>query len=195
MQAGIGGEAGHAVYPQRGTQRQSGRVQAAPQCLGRQHCVGLPATRRQHQLTCGYALGVRLQHLGHGLALHHRAHRHRRGIRGALVHASTHVRVQRQVAVAQQHFAIPQCRQRSLFQAEVGRAWCALRTRGQHDTGGSEGIGHGDRLCRCQHQERNADTTPQRLPATAMKTAFHGPARRGSGAALALAALAIAAIC
>lgn len=105
MQAGIGGEAGHAIYPQRRTQRQPGRIQPAPQCLGRQHRVGLPATRCQHQLTCGYALGVRLQHLGHGLPFHHRAHRHRRGVRRALVHASPHVRVQRQVAVAQQHLA------------------------------------------------------------------------------------------
>ena len=143
MQAGIGGEAGHAIYPQRRTERQPGRIQTTPQRLGRQHRVGLPATRRQHQLACGYALGLGLQHLGHGLAFHHRPYRHRRGIRRALVHASSHVRVQREVAVAQQHFALGQCRQRNLFQAEIGCTWRPLRTRGKHDAGRGGGIGHG----------------------------------------------------
>ena len=94
MQAGIGSESGHAVHAQRRAQWQAGGIESTCQRSRRQHRVGLPATWRQHQIPHRYPFGIGLQHLGHGLTLHHRADRHRRGVGRAFVHASAHVRVQ-----------------------------------------------------------------------------------------------------
>ncbi|MNT24233.1 hypothetical protein D3C72_1596980 [compost metagenome] len=73
-QAGVRGEPRHAVHAQCRAQRQSGRIQAPADRIACHHGMGLPTTRGQHQVAHRQARRLRLQHFGHGLALHHRIH-------------------------------------------------------------------------------------------------------------------------
>ena len=141
MQAGIGGEAGHAIYPSAVLSGSPAGSRRRPSALAGSTAWVCQPPRRQHQLARGYASAlIAAPRPRSGLpspplpppARHTTASSMRPRMYGS-----------NEVAVAQQHFAIGQCRQRNLFQAEIGCTWRPCGREGKHDAGRGGGIEHG----------------------------------------------------
>ena len=140
VQAHIRGETGHAIHAQCGGQRHGTRIQPALKQAAIGDDMRLPAAVRQHHVAGAEVRMARIDHFRHRAAVHHLADLDRLGVGTAGIHAAAHVRVQREVAVAQQHLALAGHRQRHVFHTEVVGGRLAARTRGQHDAGVLRGV-------------------------------------------------------
>ena len=85
--------------------------------------------------------GLSRRHLAHGAALHHLVDGFRLGVGRPLVHASTHVRIERQPERAHEHLSGAGQRLGKFLNAEILRGGFALRARREHDAAG--GVSHG----------------------------------------------------
>ena len=79
-----------------------------PRLVSIDHAVFLPAAHADHAVAGGKFGVAAVHHLAHGAANHHAVERLRRDIAFAVVHATTHIRVQAQEMVPHQHLALQQ---------------------------------------------------------------------------------------
>ncbi len=107
----------------------------------------LPATRQYQQIARVIVGVIGFDHFANGAAFHEGVDGHRRDIGRAVVHASAHVRVQRQEAIAYQDLIVAGRRDGDVFDTEVVGAGFTLRARGQHDAAVGKGC-HGEFLAK-----------------------------------------------
>lgn len=99
----------------------------------------LPAAG-QHQQIARMIVGViGRDDFANGAAFHYGIDGHWRGVGGAFVHAATHIRVQRQEAIADQNLIVAGRCDGDLFDAKVVRAGFSVRARCQHDAAVDDG--------------------------------------------------------
>ncbi|MNV40978.1 hypothetical protein D3C71_1325990 [compost metagenome] len=171
LQTHIGGKSGHAVHTQGGTDRQAIVLKLAAELVAMDDRVRLPVARSQHMLADGETGMVGGKHFSNGAPFHHRVQRNRCGVGRPLLHATAHVGIQRQIAIAQQHLARARRGNRHVLDTEVGRDGSTVGARGEDDAGVGE---RGHQWIAPGRRKRNPDSTPSRHVRAGGKTAFHG---------------------
>ena len=126
QKAEIGGHARHAEHAVGGGHRRKLWVDFAEALVWRHH-VFLPTEPALNDFSYLVIGALRGDDFTDAAGLHHAPNRHWRGIAGAVIHAATHVRVQRLIDLAHQDLTGAGLRHRHFLQPEILEAHHALR--------------------------------------------------------------------